>query len=78
MSAMHNYTERERYIKSILDMNADQLKKFDRYFKAFEESLIPIDDEPTTEDDIKAIEQARKELNNGETVPYKKVFGDLK
>jgi hypothetical protein len=40
-------------------------------------NIIPIDDEPTTEDDRKAIDQARKELKNGETVPYKKVFEDI-
>jgi|GEM_PF-3595341 len=39
---------------------------------------VPIDDEPTTEDDIKAIRAAHKALNNGELIDLEDIEHELR
>ncbi|MCM3634242.1 hypothetical protein [Paenibacillus camelliae] len=39
---------------------------------------VPIDDEPTTEDDIKAIQAAHKALNNGELIDLEDIEHELR
>jgi len=39
---------------------------------------VPIDDEPTTEDDIKAIQAAHKALNNSELIDLEDIEHELR
>jgi hypothetical protein len=73
---MGNLVQRKRaiLIQWLRGMSDSQIEDVFKLVTDYQKSLIPYDDEPLTEEEKKAIEQAQKEFENGETVSYEDVF----
>jgi aminoglycoside phosphotransferase len=61
----------KRYLQYIIDKVQEE-----RMLKILEEA--PIDDEPLTDKEIKAIEEAREDIKAGRVKPFSKVIKELK
>lgn len=71
-------TLKEHLIQEILNLPEKQLEEINEKIIEYKKSLISYDDEPLTEAEKKALNEAEKDLKNGNTVSYGNVFGDDK
>ncbi|MFT8392328.1 MAG: hypothetical protein ABF683_13765 [Sporolactobacillus sp.] len=71
-------TLKEHLIQEILNLPEKQFEEINEKIIEYKKSLISYDDEPLTEAEKKALNEAEKDLKNGNTVSYDDVFGDDK
>ncbi|MFT9117445.1 MAG: hypothetical protein ABF497_10005 [Sporolactobacillus sp.] len=71
-------TLKDHLIQDILNLPEKQFEVINEKILEYKKSLISYDDEPLTEAEKKALNEAEKDLKNGNTVSYDDVFGDDK
>lgn len=69
-----NKKELNELIEQLSDKDISLLTDLAKKLIHPEDYFIPYDDEPLTEDDVKAIEEGHKEYLEGKTIPFEEIL----